>query len=41
MLATGHAEATADAAPWLPRLAKPYGQDELEDAPRRLTPAQA
>ncbi len=39
VLATGYAEATAHAAPWLPRLAKPYRQDELEDVLRRLTPA--
>ncbi|MCZ8149195.1 MAG: response regulator [Roseomonas sp.] len=37
VLATGYAEATGNAAPWLPRLAKPYRQDELEDALRRLT----
>jgi PAS domain S-box-containing protein len=37
VLATGYAEATANAAPWLPRLAKPYRQDELEDTLRRLT----
>jgi CheY-like chemotaxis protein len=36
VLATGYAEATADAAPWLPRLAKPYRQDELEEVLRRL-----
>lgn len=39
VLATGYAEATANAAPWLPRLAKPYRPDELEDVLRRLTPA--
>jgi PAS domain S-box-containing protein len=38
VLATGFAEATADAAPWLPRLAKPYRQDELEDVLRRVSP---
>jgi PAS domain S-box-containing protein len=41
VLATGYAEATGNAAPWLPRLAKPYRQDELEDVLRRLTPTQA
>jgi len=40
VLATGYAEATAEAAPWLPRLAKPYRQDDLEDVLRRLTAAQ-
>ena len=39
VLATGYAEATADAAPWLPRLAKPYRQDELEDVLRRVCAA--
>ena len=41
VLATGYAETTAGAAPWLPRLAKPYRQDELEDVVRRVAPARA
>jgi PAS domain S-box-containing protein len=41
VLATGYAESTAGAAPWLPRLAKPYRQDELAELVRRLTPARA
>jgi PAS domain S-box-containing protein len=41
VLATGYAEATVGTAPWLPRLAKPYRQDELEEMVRRLTLAQA
>jgi PAS domain S-box-containing protein len=39
VLATGYAETTAAAAPWLPRLAKPYRQEELDDLLRRLAPA--
>lgn len=41
VLATGYAEVTAGAAPWLPRLAKPYRQDELALLINRLTQPRA
>ena len=41
VLATGYAEVAAGAAPWLPRLAKPYRQDELAALVSRLTQPRA
>jgi PAS domain S-box-containing protein len=40
-LATGYAEASGISTPWLPRLNKPYRQDELDELVRRLTRAKA
>ncbi|WP_137180298.1 ATP-binding protein [Roseomonas sp. AR75] len=40
-LATGQAEAPGEAVAWLPRLAKPYRQEELDALVRRLTCAAA
>jgi CheY-like chemotaxis protein len=40
-LATGYAEVPAGAGVWLPRLNKPYRQDELDTLIRRLTQAKA
>jgi PAS domain S-box-containing protein len=41
VLATGYAEVAAGAAPWLPRLAKPYRQEELAALISQLTQARA
>ena len=41
VLATGYAEVAAGAAPWLPRLAKPYRQEELAALVSQLTQARA
>ncbi len=41
VLATGHAEASTIAVPWLPRLGKPYRQEELDALVRRLTQPRA
>ncbi len=41
VLATGYAELAAGAAPWLPRLAKPYRQEELAALVSQMTQARA
>jgi CheY-like chemotaxis protein len=40
-LATGYAELPAQTTSWLPRLNKPYRQDELDELVRRLTREEA
>jgi CheY-like chemotaxis protein len=40
-LATGYAELPPSATSWLPRLNKPYRQEELAHLVRRLTRAEA
>lgn len=41
VLATGYAEVAQGAAPWLPRLSKPYRQEDLSELVSRLMPAPA